>query len=61
MTQVVSRDMLNIKNIISKQAGYEYLYITGFETSKPYKQNTQVVFGIQNSFFLDTDIHAWET
>lgn len=46
--------------IIKAQVGYEYLYITGCETSKPYKQETQNIFGVENSFFLDTDTDAWE-
>jgi hypothetical protein len=46
--------------IIKEQVGYEYLYITGCETSKPYKQETQNIFGVENSFFLDTDTDAWE-
>lgn len=46
--------------IIRAQGEYEYLYITGCETSKLYKQETQNIFGIENSFFLDTDSDAWE-
>lgn len=46
--------------IIKAQVGCEYLYITGCETSKTYKQETQYIFGVENSFFLDTDTDAWK-
>jgi hypothetical protein len=51
-----------IKNkIIANKQGVEYLYITGYETCKPYKLNTQTEFGNDNSFFLnDGSSLEWE-
>jgi hypothetical protein len=47
-------------DIIKAQVGCEYLFINGYETSKHYKQKTQNIFGIDNSFFLDSDDDAWK-